>query len=1540
MMGIDDIFIGFLISYIAGSLPSLKDVFFKTSKRSMKELVENCYNEALKKWMADSAVRESIAQQEPVKSGKLQDLCNYPEKENYATVINDLLKLWSEEIQKYEELSNYIQTQEIKAVGDKVDKLIEVLLKQGEVEESHLIRRGLTIHKPVEGYIRRYCASDNNESNYLSYLLGTKERHTLADYVVGIEPVGANKFILYSSAQTGKTTELKQLCWELQQSGLFLPVCFEVRNNTRLKRGDLPDFQYSGTREVVVVIDALDEVNGQKYEDLLEEIGGYAYDHPEIKIVLSCRSNYRRESQLNLFKELFLEELSTGDAIAHIDNVLGKGNGLFSVIRDNELRDFIKNPFFLNVLIDAYKDNPLKMPKTKVGIYRLFIEKSYRNERNGKTVPLKAKHSFEESLKLLERVALGLSLTNAQTLSAEELRECLLNDDNVEECLRYDLIRCEDGLYSFKHNAFREWLVANYLYRSGLKKAKQLATHPNGRIKPEWYNIIMLWVSMYGIDRQEEINAILGWLKEASLDLVIYIDKEMLSETIRDEVFKGLLLEYKALGIRMANIMTNDYQDLLKFGQSKGTVSFMVEEISEAHTGTAYYADLMYLCYFLNWDKLYFDNKELTEALFRALEKKTSEVLVGERSHDLSFLYLNNIFFAKKEYVERIYSVLGKSNHYEAIKSMIRLIDAAGCVDEYIDYILEKEGYVHNQHEGYTTHVVSRDVIYETLSKTKSLDGVKKLLQHQFQNTHTLYHDEQDAYRKMMTEVLNRVCDYIKTGNEELADVLENYYKTLFKEYHYHFDHNKESAELLQILRNCYIKSGLRERGRKVFYEKQNNIFAPHKEETTNWESTRLVFTMAALWITVEDVENDFSRFSPSNEYDWAKASWYREIPVAEVAECASRLYQQIFPQPSSFIKGRERRQKAFNDFADYPVFKQLVLEMVADLDEHTTRREHGRKLRDLDEGYNTYAFSFILQFVKPDDTYDVNGIIKGIKNKSLYDAFFMKEIEGKMTFSNNELTITEEMKSRCLDYAKETVLNICTGSECFYGKDALSLLMRGYFDITPELLPKLLDYGYISISRKDEDGFFNREYSLFEYVTERIELEKLAPLVIEKLKNNVDNENYRLSYDFANYLLKNHVEEGYGLVLRFALSGYSMSSNILEELIKTGKKTDEIKSASKSMDESDRVFCYSSLVRNAGEEKWVKERLEHEYKTFSGYALKRALQLLLSIGSMDALDYLHMNPEIIRDGDDFHFLYDNPNAVPSLCYFIAYIDEHKLDSHFILNSILTSLERIAVKSMDALLEVKGYLRQLTQKGQRFKYLNRLILSYEDKYYAAGYGVTSIKEAMVKVDSDEDTKTGKKVEENRVWGENDGVYISYNWEGHSSHIVDFLCFVFENKGIPYLRDKNDCNYLDNIKEFMNAIRVGKTVIVVFSRPYLKSKNCMYELSGIMKDPCYKDRILPVVVDDTIRESQFYVDLVKYWKEEKDKQEDIVKQLLEIDGDMAEPQQTKLNEIKDVYALLKGITEYIDWVNAENLDAMCATRFRTIIDKIIERKRNE
>jgi len=148
----------------------------------------------------------------------------------------------------------------------------------------------------------------------MNYLLDNKERHILADYVVGnVDNSSTNKYILYSSAQTGKTTELKQLCWELQQSGLFLPVLLEVRDNSDLKRENLPYEQYENGKEIIVIIDALDEVNGKTQEDLLETIDGYAADHPEFKMVLSCRSNYRSNSRLQLFTELFLEDLDRED---------------------------------------------------------------------------------------------------------------------------------------------------------------------------------------------------------------------------------------------------------------------------------------------------------------------------------------------------------------------------------------------------------------------------------------------------------------------------------------------------------------------------------------------------------------------------------------------------------------------------------------------------------------------------------------------------------------------------------------------------------------------------------------------------------------------------------------------------------------------------------------------------------------------------------------------------------------------------------------------------------------------------------------------------------------------------------------------------------------------------------------------------------------------------------------------------------------------------------------------------------------------------
>lgn len=988
---------------------------------SLQEKIDKCYQLALEKWCAKDALRHKIAKQ---KYSNLQELTKVAEKNNEedAAAIRSLVNLWAEELRKEEECAHFIQELAIKEVGEKVDNL-SALIKSNIVANGNCQWRGLQIHKAVEGYIRRYCSLENTQDSFIYYALKLRERHCLAEFVTGLVEAPTNKYIIYSSAQSGKTTELKQLCWELQDSGLYLPIMLEVRNNTKLKRTELPSARFEGGKEIVVVIDALDEVNGQKYDDLIEEINGYAYDHPETKMVLSCRSNYRREKELEQFTDLFLEELSYGDANDHINRELGEGNGLVALINENELTDFVRNPFFLNVLIAAYKENNKQLPKNKAEIYHLFIEKSHREEKECKRVQIPVKHSLDDSIKLLERVALGLSLLNVQTLSDEELLKCLGdNPDNVTESLRYDLIRCENGRYSFKHNAFREWLVANYLKREGIERAKQLAAQPTGRIKAEWYNIIMLWVSMYGKGEENDVQDIIKWLRTASLELIIYIDRDMLSPETRCEVFKGLMLEYKSLGIRMASILTQDYKNLIEFAKSIDSIGFIIDELQDASIGTAYYADLMCLCYFLNWTWLQYESKELTEALFLTLEQKTREALVCEKKLDLSFLYMDNDFFAQKEYLERFLFIVRDSDHYEAICSMVRLIDLSDYVDDYVDYILDKEKHVHNQHEGITTHIVSRTVIYAALSKVKTEDSVKKILTHQFYNPHSFYRDEWEEYNQMMNIVLSYLAEFIKKGHEDCIPILEDYYIKLFNNYHYHFGRDEHAKELLALIRKAYFDAGLREGGRAQFNNKCRLIFEEQDPKETERDNIRKTFFMAALWMTVDDVKEDFSHFDKGNEHHRARAAWYGEIPCEEVAEYANALYREMVSANTLLYKRKERQRTCFNNFMDYSVFKQEVLEMVGSLDKFEKRKEHWNYLRQQEDGYNHYAYRFIQYYINDNNRYDKEGIIKGIKNKDLYEAFFMAEIEELLSRPNEDLTVTEEVKNRCLVTAKRTV--------------------------------------------------------------------------------------------------------------------------------------------------------------------------------------------------------------------------------------------------------------------------------------------------------------------------------------------------------------------------------------------------------------------------------------------------------------------------------------------------------------------------------------
>lgn len=1513
-----ELIIGFIISYIANNIPTIRDLIDKD--KSLEDELEKCYQKALKKWCKNDGIRKSMSYR---MFNSISDLQKYLNRKDHINE-GELVKLWAEELRNNDKCYHFILETKIDILSDGINEILAII-KQ---ESKQTIKRGLIEHSQVKGYIRRYCTDEQDANDFLRYLLDNHERLTLADYVTGGVIADENKFILYSGAQTGKTTELKNLCWELQESGLYLPVSYEVKSSYDLKQDEMPRERWIEGKEVVVVIDALDETNGREREALLTTINSYAHDNPQMKMVLSCRSNYRRNDQLSAFHDLYIDSLNYEDVRLHINNELGERNVLWQLIVEQNLTEFAKQPFFLNVLIDAYR-NQKALPKEKTGLYRLFVEKSYHQEKNEKATLTDYSESTDELMLLLERVAVAMSLMNKQTLNDNEFKKCLDDESKkIEECKRCKIIKHENETYFFEHNAFREWLTACYLYKEGLGKAKQLATLPNGRIKPEWYNIIMLWTSMYSKGETNKICENIDWLKLASIDLIVYSDREAIKKETREDIFISIMEEYKTLGIRMSNILTDDYKDLLSFGQTEKTVGYITEELEKAEPGTLFYADLMCMCYFLNWTLLENESKDMFNRLLNVLDNISIRNLMEKPTGDLQYLYLGNKFFYEKKYVSRYFDLFKASTNYDAIKVMISLINRSELVDDYVDYILEKEAFVQNQHEGNTTHVVSRDEIYIALSSARTEDNIIKILQHEFKHYLYYYDNEWKCYQNMMESLLQKSVRLIKNGGSDrlVKAIEESYLRTFPDQYH----HTSEHQTLLEIYRNYYRGADCIGKIKDEFEQKTKAFFAGNEDKRKELE---ILYSKTGLWLTTEDIDRYYEHFDPHNEIDRAFAGWFNECPYLELSAYATEKYNSFFPEYESTIKNKERQQNQFKELEDYQVFQERVLELL-DRTETNNSKDLRRTLKDDGERpWNNYPYQFYCHYTDRDGCYSRDEIVKAIKDKDVYDAFFMKMVGHVERMTMQSYLIGDECKKRQIKTAKKIVEGIGAGKtiDMEYKEIALQLMMDGHFTVDEDVLENLLPYSHVNTTKQSSKGF-NETYTLFEYLEEHLGVAKLGSKLVGMLR---DKERWKNSPElgkFADYIVWNRIENGYLVLFDYITGSCRFDEYIAEQMLKSGIMVDEIKAASDQMDTPDQLAIYAVVSRDLGDDGWVKSKLESRYQSFEGYHLVMALRILLSIGSLDALDYIVAHSEILSDEREFNFNYTDVNAANLLVRVLEICHINKYNHDYQNTSVINSLGNIAIQSEENLNEAKRVIRELMGKDQYFKYLNRYIIQFENKYYESHTPVRSIEQVIDMIDNDMPAEDQNENDMSKC-----PVYVSYNWERNSDHVVNHLCTVFDLRGIVYKRDKKDCHYMDNVKAFMNAIRNGEIIVVVLSRAYMLSKNCMFELCGILERKDGRDKILPVVVDDSIRDSRFYIDMVKHWKAQKEKKAEEVDELMGIDPAMVGPLKREKEEIDAIYGLLLEIKDYIDWVNAESLDNLSFTNFQALIDKIRERQ---
>ncbi len=107
------------------------------------------------------------------------------------------------------------------------------------------------------------------------------------------------------------------------------------------------------------------------------------------------------------------------------------------------------------------------------------------------------------------------------------------------------------------------------------------------------------------------------------------------------------------------------------------------------------------------------------------------------------------------------------------------------------------------------------------------------------------------------------------------------------------------------------------------------------------------------------------------------------------------------------------------------------------------------------------------------------------------------------------------------------------------------------------------------------------------------------------------------------------------------------------------------------------------------------------------------------------------------------------------------------------------------------------------------------------------------------------------------------IFLSYCWADtdNANMIDDYLL----EKGIKVTRDIRGVDNWQSLKDFMQTIRDNDFAILLISDSYLKSTNCMYEALEIMKEPRYRTRIFPAVIDAIIYSTDKQFEYVKYWE---------------------------------------------------------------------------
>lgn len=578
----------------------------------------------------------------------------------------------------------------------------------------------------VKNYLSRSLINIKN-INENPFMRNERHNQTLQQ-ILDEELMVSKNICILADAYEGKTSLLCQTAHELIVSHKsVVPLLIILKDTTLKPIAEILKDHYSawesvGACNLLIMIDGLDEVAADRFTEAITLIKDFTRSYPQVHILFSCRKlfffKYHLKTQLNFFEYYQLQPISYYQLDQYLDQKLGtEKKRLQRQIRQMDLEELIRNPFYLIEMTKWFQDPIHSLPSSKIEVTERFIEESLKFSATRRLPRGQVLDEHRVIYKqTLQKFALALQLSGLNAASKDMVQE--LFDNQERELLQSSsIITINDHSWSFVNAMFQEQLAAKQL--AGFPAKEVIPIICNGRIikkiNIKWIQTIASYLSLLP-EGHKDRNAIMDFIRKDNIELLTLADRSKFIPELRLEIVSEIFNRSIKHNIRLLLVQDLDVAEFIG-NDDKSThylISLLRRDVSERIKALA----CRIMCYL-----------QLEDKHQRVLLKAVNQEMPLHIDHSYGRLLLKLVStyqLNSKKLLTEILRKLPRLNHHEFREGIYLYLIATEQTDQYYQLGIDGLEVLVSYNIGINHHR-SEDSLEKFLLSTRSPWNLKKL---------------------------------------------------------------------------------------------------------------------------------------------------------------------------------------------------------------------------------------------------------------------------------------------------------------------------------------------------------------------------------------------------------------------------------------------------------------------------------------------------------------------------------------------------------------------------------------------------------------------------------------------------------------------------------------------------------------------------------------------------------------------------------------------------------------------------------------------